>query len=64
MKSRSQRDDINRPRPKHGHKHTKYKMCFIIMMVIGIKPHLRNIWSSIQEKVKQHWGWVEKKRCV
>ena len=43
MKSRSHRDGINRPRPKHGHKHTKYKMCFIIMMVIGIKPHLRNI---------------------
>ena len=64
MKSRSHRDGINRPRPKHGHKHTKHKMSFIIMMVIGIKPHLRNIWSSIQEKVKQQWGWVEKKRCL
>ena len=30
------------------------------MMVICIKQHLSNIWSSIHEKVKQHWGWVEK----
>ena len=29
-------------------------------MVICIKQHLSNIWRSIQEKVKQHWGWVEK----
>ena len=25
MKNRSHRYDINRPRPKHGHKYTKYK---------------------------------------
>ena len=24
MKNRSHRYDINRPRPKHGHKYTKY----------------------------------------
>ena len=35
-----------------------------IMMVICIKQHLSNIWSSIFEKVKQHRGWVEKKRCL
>ena len=29
-------------------------------MVKDIKQHLRNIWSSIHEKVKQHWDWVEK----
>ena len=23
-----------------------------------------NIWTSIHEKVKQHWGWVEKKCCL
>ena len=31
--------------------------------MIGIectKEHLSNIWSLINEKVKQHWGWVEK----
>ena len=25
---------------------------------------LSNIWSSIHEKVKQHWGWIEKKCCL
>ena len=30
-------------------------------MLLCIKQHLSNIWSSIHEKVKQHWGWVEKK---
>ena len=29
-------------------------------MVICIEQRLSNIWSSIYEKVKQHWGWVEK----
>ena len=24
------------------------------------KQHLSNIWGSIREKGKQHWGWVEK----
>ena len=38
-------------------------------MVMCIKQHLCNIWSSIYEKVKQHWGWVEKsvpykKACI
>ena len=50
----------NKPRPRHRHNHTEYKTCLSIMMVICIKQHLRNIWSSIHEKVKQHWGWVEK----
>ena len=27
MKNRSHRCDINRPRPRHGHKYNKYKMC-------------------------------------
>ena len=34
------------------------------MMVICIKQHLSNIWSLIHEKVKQNWGWIEKKRCL
>ena len=33
-------------------------------MFICIKQHLSNIWSSIHEKVMQHLGWVEKKRCL
>ena len=43
MKNRSSRYDINRPRCRHGHKYTKYKMCLDIMMVICIKQHLSNI---------------------
>ena len=64
MKNRSQRYGIYRPRPRHGHKHIKYKIRFSIMMVICIKQHLSNIWSLIHEKVKQHWGSVEKKLCL
>ena len=59
MKNKSHRYDINRPRPRHEHKYTKYKICLVIMMVICIKQHLRNISSSIHTTVKQYWGWVE-----
>ena len=31
-----------------------------MMMLKCIKQHLSNICRSIHEKVKQHWGWVEK----
>ena len=34
MKNGSDRSDISRPRPRHGHKYTKYKMCLSIMMAI------------------------------
>ena len=64
MKNRSHRYDIDKPRPRHGHNYTIYKMYFNIMVTICIKQYLRNIWSSIYEKVKQHWGWVEKKCCL
>ena len=55
MKNRSQRYDIIRPRPRHGHKYTKYKTC-VSIIVICIKQYLSNICVSIHEKVKQHWG--------
>ena len=32
----AQRHDINRPRSRHGHKYTKYKMRLSIMMVTCI----------------------------
>ena len=35
-------------------------MYLIAMVVICFKQHLSNIWSSIHEKVKKQWGWVEK----
>ena len=34
MKHRSHRYDINRPRPRHGHKCIKYKICLSITIVI------------------------------
>ena len=51
MKNRSHRYDINRPRSRHGHKYSKYKKCLSMMMLICIKQHLSNIWSSIHEKL-------------
>ena len=41
LKNRSRRYEINRSKPKHGRKHTRYKMCLNIMMVICIKQHLK-----------------------
>ena len=64
MKNRSHRYDINRSRSRHRHKYSKYKKCLSVMMLICIKQYLSNIWNSIHENVKQHWGWVEKKRCL
>ena len=43
MKNRLCRYDMNRPRPRYGHKYTKHKMCQRKMMVICIKQHLSNI---------------------
>ena len=62
IKNKSHRYDIDRPRYRHGHKYSKYRKCLIMAMLICIKQHLSNIWSSIHENVKKHWGWVEKKR--
>ena len=64
IKNRSHRYEINRPSSRHGCKYSKYKKCLSMMILICIKQHLSKIWSSIHEKVKQHWGWVEKKRCL
>ena len=60
----SHRYIINRPRSRHERKYTKCKMRLSVMMVIFIKQHLSNISNSIYKKVKQHWGWVLKKRCL
>ena len=49
---------------------SKYKKVSRYKMLVCIKYHLSNIWSSIHVKVKQHWGSVEqtlrmkKKACV
>ena len=61
MKNRLHSYDINRPKPRHGLRYTKYKMCHNKMMVICFRKHLNNIWSSTQENVKHLWCWVEAK---
>ena len=43
LKNRSHRYDINRLKPRHRNKQTKYKMCLSIMMAMSIKQHLSNI---------------------
>ena len=57
MKNSSYRYGIHRPRPKHGHKYTEYNKCVGMMKLMYIKQHLSNIWSSIQEKVKEQFNW-------
>ena len=32
-----------------------------MIILVCIKQHLTNVWSLILEKVKQHWGCIEKK---
>ena len=36
MDNRSHKYDINRPRPRHGYKHTKCKMCLSIMVCVMV----------------------------
>ena len=65
MKNRSYKYNINRPNLDI----VNIKKCLNIMLLICIKQHLKIMWSSIHEKVRQHWRWIEKcvaykKRCV
>ena len=34
MKNRSHRYGTNRPRPRHGHKYAKYKVCLSMMVMM------------------------------
>ena len=52
IKNRSKRFEITWPRSGCGNKYTKHKMCISIMIVIYIKQHLSNIYSTIYNKVK------------
>ena len=54
-KNRSHRYIINRSTSRHGLTCTKHEKCLGMMILISIKQHL------IHKKVKEHWGWVEKK---
>ena len=51
MKNRLYRYNINRPRSRHGHNYSKYERSLSMMVLICIKQHLSNIWSSIHEKL-------------
>ena len=53
MKNRSSRCNINRPRPRHGHNYTKYKMCLSIMMFICIKQSLMKKLSNTEAELKK-----------
>ena len=64
MKIDSRENGINRPKYRHGHKYSTHMKRISMMMLICIKQHLSNIWSSVYDNVKQHRGWVEKKRCL
>ena len=56
MKNKWHRYDINWPGARHRHKYTKHSR--IMTMLACNKQHLSNTWSSIHEKVKQHWNRV------
>lgn len=58
MKNRSHRCDIKWPRPRHGCKYTKYKICLSSYMYWTTpKQHLKlNSWNCYTR-----WVWVEKK---
>ena len=65
MKNRSNRYDIDTPRSRYGHKYNTYKKCLtIMMMLICIKQHLSNIWSSIYERLTNTKAEVKKKSCL
>ena len=60
MKIDSRNYGINRPRYRHRHKYSKYMKRLSMIMLICIKQHLSNNWSSVYENVNQYWAWVEK----
>ena len=46
VKRKSHRYEINRPSSRNKHKYSKYKKCLNV---------------SIHGRVKQYWGWIEKR---
>ena len=70
LENRSHTYIINRPTSRHGRKYSKYITCLTLMMLIFIKRHLSNIWSSVHEKVsnteaelKKSVGYTRKSVC-
>ena len=63
MKNRSHRYDINRPRPRHGHKYTKQKMCLGIIMFIYVSSNGYGTFEAQFMKKLSNTG-VELKKSV
>ena len=67
--NRSHRYDKNRPRRRHGHKYTKFKIRLMIMMVTCIKKtHLvtfeaqfMNKLSNIEAELKKSVAYTKKR---
>ena len=51
MKNRSHKYGINRPRPRNGHKYTKYKLCLSIMIVLCINQHQATFETQFMKKL-------------
>ena len=51
MNKGSQINNVNRSRPRHEHRASKYKKCLGMKMLTCIKQHLSNVWSPIHEKL-------------
>ena len=51
MKNKSQKCNINRPRPRHGHRYTKYKMCLSIITFIFIKQHYATLQAQFTKNL-------------
>ena len=62
MKNRSQRCNITRPRPRHGHKYTKYKLCLSIMMAICVKQQLTTFEAQFMKKLRNTEAELKKKK--
>ena len=61
MKNGSHRYDINRPSLDMDTDVVNIRSASVGWF---FKQHLSNMWSSVHEIVKHHWGWVKKKRCL
>ena len=52
MKNRSHRYDTNRPKTTYGHKYSKYKKCFSMMMLIYyFMKKLNNTEAELKKNV-------------
>ena len=53
MKNGSHRYDINRTRPRHGHKYTNYKLRLITRLVLTYEAEFMKKLSSTKAELKK-----------